>query len=461
MVGGGKFGEFKTAGFSLPGVLVGVGLIGISATIISQIVINSRQTQKVAELKLSANKFQQAALDAVTERVKEFLLESCSGTRWGGTGLEVEKAFRELPITTESGVTTSLKFTNSATALDGHADVKTRCQNPVGPAVMGSGQYMSFCMEITPTGSRQIDYRLLELLIVPVNLASDQAIQCSQARGAAAGVKVTWQMFNQMDNGQVSGGASGKTVLKESGVFLVSAEGESYRGTCGITASRVGTTNQCTVNVKGLGRRPPTLFKIFGVNSVAVTGITWARGASADYDEFSATTTCETNQTTNFRAQSAAGGDFCDAIPVQPELNTCSLSNKRVGVQGNLACNAQWCNTWREVTLSKGIILPSDATNISLKVSDVHVDDWSPYISINGHWLVKYDEANLAPRTFTINKDISAWVKPGINVVYVGSWNKHTYWTTFFLVSGSYKTAGSCNHEFRYYNGTAWVSQNN
>jgi type II secretory pathway pseudopilin PulG len=33
----------KMAGFSLPGVLVGVALIGISATIISQTVVNSRR----------------------------------------------------------------------------------------------------------------------------------------------------------------------------------------------------------------------------------------------------------------------------------------------------------------------------------------------------------------------------------------------------------------------------------
>ena len=274
--------KLGTSGFSLPGVLVGVGLIGISATIISQTVINSRRTQKTTEIKLSSNKFQQAALDAVTERVKEFVLENCSGTRWGGTGLEVEKAFSELPLVTDSGVTTVLKFTKAPNLLTGNDDVKSRCRAPVGPGVLGAGQYMSFCMEVNPTGSPQVDYRLLELLIVPVNLASDQAIQCSQARGAAAGVKVTWQMYNQIDNSKVSGGASGKTVLKESGIFLVSAETESYSGTCNINAARVGTSNQCEVNVGGLGRRPPTLFK----NGVQVSGFNWARANTSSYDEF-------------------------------------------------------------------------------------------------------------------------------------------------------------------------------
>ncbi len=321
----GQTAKFGSPGVSLVSVLVGVGLIGISATIISQTVINSRQTQKAAELKLSSNKFQQAALDAVTERVKEFVLEKCSGTRWGGAGSEVEKAFSEFQLTTDAGETTKLKFTKSPDLLSGNDEIKKRCRAPVGPGTLGSGQFMRFCMEITPTGSRQIDYRLLELLIVPVNLASDQAINCSEARGAAAGVKVTWQMFNQMDNANVNGAGKGKTVLKESGVFLVSSETENYSGTCSIDAARVGTSNQCTINVKGLGRRPPTIFK----NEVVVTGFTWSRGASADYDEFTATTQCETNKVVNFRAQSAAGSDFCNATPIQPSITYVVSTYKR------------------------------------------------------------------------------------------------------------------------------------
>ncbi len=305
--------NINEAGFSLPGVLVGVALMGISAAIISQTVSNSRRTQKAVELKLTSNKFQQAALDAVTERVKEFVLEDCFGARWGGSGLEVEKAFRELPLMTDSGVATNLKFTRSAQSLDGHSDVKSRCQSPVDPGVMGSGQYiMSFCMEITPTGSPQIDYRLLELLIVPVELASDQAKSCRDARGAAAGIKVTWQMYNQMDNKKVSGSGSGKTVLKESGVFLVSMETESYAGSCSVDAKRIGTSDKCSVNVSGLGRRPPKLFK----NGAIVTGFIWERTASNVYDAFKAEVTCETNLVSNFRAQANDGSVFCDALPV-------------------------------------------------------------------------------------------------------------------------------------------------
>jgi hypothetical protein len=457
----------EVGGFSLPGVLVGVGLLGVSAVVISNTVVDARRSQQVADIKLSANKLQQAILDAVTGRVKEFMLYKCSGARWGGVGsTEVEKAFSriEIPIGSASsdGAPPSLKFYNQA----GDIPTSFNCSAPVGPAPMdesnaNSGQYLRFCMTVDPPGHPAVAQRLLELLVVPINLASDSAITCQDTRGPGAGVKVTWQMHNKINKDKVRGSGDGVSVLKESGTFLISAETESYSGTCNVTATRQGATNQCTVNVSGLGRRPPTLFKTVGGNSVAVSGITWVRAASANNDSFTTPTLCETNQTTIFRAQSAAGSDVCDATPVAPSFSTCKLVNKNVGVSSDLTCGANWCNTWRDASLAKGIVLPDDATNISLKVSDVHVDDWSPYISINGQWLVKYDEANLAPRTFTINKDISTWVKPGINVVYVGAWNKHTFWTTYFILSGSYQTVSGCNHEFRYFNGTSWVSQNN
>jgi hypothetical protein len=83
---------------------------------------------------------------------------------------------------------------------------------------------MRFCMTINPTGNTNIDIHLLELLIVPVDLASDKAIRCSDTSGAAAGIKVTWQMYDQIVNSKVSSSDNNKTVLTESGTFLVSAE---------------------------------------------------------------------------------------------------------------------------------------------------------------------------------------------------------------------------------------------
>jgi hypothetical protein len=302
-------------GFSLPGVLVGVGLLGVSAVVISNTVVDARRSQQRADIKLSSNKLQQAILDAVTGRIKEFMLDNCSGARWGGAGsTEVEKAFSRINIplsgTSSGGASPALRFYKVA----GDIPTSFSCSTPVGPALMNSsdpnsGQYLRFCMNIDPTGHSSVSQRLLELLVVPVNLASDSAITCAKARGPGAGVKVTWQMHNKINNAKVKGSGSTVQVLKESGTFLISAETESYTGTCNIAPTRQGTTNQCTVNVGGLGRRPPTLIK----NGAVAAGITWARITSPNNDAFTTTTICETNQPTNFIAQSADGGSHCSA----------------------------------------------------------------------------------------------------------------------------------------------------
>lgn len=308
----------EAGGFSLPGVLVGVGLLGVSAVVISNTVVDARRSQQVADIKLSANKLQQAILDAVTGRIKEFMLDKCSGARWGGGGsTEVEKAFSriEIPIGSASsdGTPPALKFYK----LAGDIPTSFSCDSPVGPARMdpsnaNSGQYLRFCMTVDPPGHPAMAQRLLELLIVPINLASDSAITCQDTRGAGAGIKVTWQMHNKINKNKVKGFGDGVSVLKESGTFLISAETESYSGTCKVDANRVGTTNQCKIDVSGLGRRPPTLFK----NNVVMTGFNWVRSPSANNDAFTATTMCETNLVSNFRVQSTDGSVFCDAQPV-------------------------------------------------------------------------------------------------------------------------------------------------
>lgn len=421
----------KMAGFSLPGVLVGVALIGISGAIISQTVVNSRRTQKAVDLKLTSNKFQQAALDAVTERVKEFVLEDCFGARWGGSGIEVEKAFRELPLMTDSGVATNLKFTRSAGSLD-DSELQGRCQKPVGPGVMGSGQYMSFCMEITPTGSPQIDYRLLELLIVPVDLASDQPKSCSLARGAAAGIKVTWQMYNQMDNKKVNGSGSGKTIMKESGVFLVSMETESYSGTCKVDAKRVGTTNQCKIDVSGLGRRPPKLFK----NGTPMTGFSWERAAPDVYDAFKATVMCETNLVSTFRVQSAEGGDHCNsqAVPAVWVNVTLSMDRYPDGAKNTNCVTAMLLPNGSPVSLgcNKGVL----AKDVQITVRGDTCNTLRLYFTTSGGWGAKPFDSSQAGRVngsvgpgFRINRS-------GLRGIYIyANDNSDNSWTDLSLLA--------------------------
>ncbi len=313
------------SGFSLPGVIVGVGLLGITAVVMSNVVVDSSRAQKFAELKLSSNKIQQAALDALTVRVKEFVLDDCSGARWSSTGAtEVEKAFASVPLSSD----TTLSLTKTAEIVSG---TTVDCSNPVGPAALNSGHYMKFCMEMNPTGSTFIERRLLELLIVPVDLATDEAITCQNTRGAGAGIKVTWQMYSQVNMSKVNRSDNSKTVMKESGVYLISAETESYSGTCDVAAQRVGNTNQCTITVQGLGVRPPTLSKRSGtsVDFTPISNFTWSRPSAATPDRFTGTTMCETTLTHTFRADSAVGTDTCDSPMVAGALTCQSLTATR------------------------------------------------------------------------------------------------------------------------------------
>jgi hypothetical protein len=200
-------------------------------------------------------------------------------------------------------------------------------------------------MEIKPTaatsklkyGFSEMDYRLLEVLVVPVELATDKAITCAQARGAATGFKVAWQIFNVLNNSRInSADTSNKTVTRESGVFLASSETESYASTCNVTASRIGSTDQCKINVSGLGIQPPTLFNKVNGNRFIVTGFDWDRDVADPY-KFSATVPCDGDLPSEFRVQSAEGSDFCDAAIV-PDLlpPTCTLTVNRI-------TSSNWC----------------------------------------------------------------------------------------------------------------------
>ena len=433
----------SSSGFSLASVLVGVGILGISAVVVSQTVINSRRAQKLVDTKLSSNKFQQAILDSLTERVKEFAQFNCSGATWGGTGTtEVEKAFSKIGIVADGKVGLQLNFTKSASRLPDNTDVKTRCQNPVGPATLNTGQYMRFCMEIKPTtatnnsvkyGFSQMDYRLLEVLIIPVNLATDKPITCAQARGAAGGMKVVWQIFNVLNNSRInSADTSNKTVTRESGVFLVSAETESYANTCNVTASRVGSTNQCKVIASGLGLWPPTLFN----NGTPVASVPWTRDASVE-DKFSATTPCALPTSSTFKVQSAAGSDFCSAnvVPAQ-----CTIT-ANVGIWGSLSGGSGAL----DYSYPDMIKLPTDASNIQVKATSGDVDDSDMQIIVNGSLF--HSHPGGGGGGFRIDKVIPNLLG-GNNSVRLKGNNGPTFFSNHFGISGSY-TASSCTHKIK------------
>lgn len=317
--------QTSVAGFSLVSVLVGVGLVGVSAVVISETVVSSRRAQQLVDAKLTANKYRQAAIEGITERVREFIMEDCKGDRWGTTGqTEIEKAFKEIQLTADNSVGIKLSFTTTPPS-----DLGVDC-TPQGPTTSDPDNPMVFCMKIdvsTPTSvtnarkyaASNMDYRLLYLLINPVLVSTDQTLSCEDARGRSAAIKIAWQNFNvfQVRTGQ----STSRTVSKESGLELVSADADPI-GTCSITPSRVGVTDQCDVAISGVGRRPPKLT----VNSTELSTLTWTKSA----DTFSTRVTCPTAIESTFNAQSPSGGISCSGSVPDALPKACTLSVTRV-----------------------------------------------------------------------------------------------------------------------------------
>ena len=87
------------------------------------------------------------------------------------------------------------------------------------------------------------------------------------------------------------------------------------------------------------------------------------------------------------------------------------------------------------------IQLPSDATNIQLRARTGDADDANPYIWING----KAFYSKAGGGAFAIAKQIPN-LKAGSNSFTLQAWNKHTYFSVWFIIAGTYE-ATSCDHK--------------
>jgi hypothetical protein len=119
--------------------------------------------------------------------------------------------------------------------------------------------------------------------------------------------------------------------------------------------------------------------------------------------------------------------------------NLCNVSNK-VGIWGR-NCGHDWCSQ-TETYGGNWIQLPNDATNINFRASTGIVDDQDPKIWINGGL---FYQSNATIGNIAINKNINN-LRAGPNNVKVSAWNKHTFFSVFFSVTGTYEAA-SCTHQ--------------
>ena len=207
------------------------------------------------------------------------------------------------------------------------------------------------------------------------------------------------------------------------------------------TASGVATC-MMTVTNSGGPSGDPTLF----ANGSQVNGVTWSMSGNS----WSTTgISCSILADTSFKARltSADGSSDCPAKVVPASGKLCTIPLAFAGVDSRKIGGGWNCRT-HSLTIQDAIVLPSDATNISFRTTSYGVDDWNPCTSLNGTVLgcnraekTSCTPGGPGPRVSAYNKDISSILHPGSNSLYVESFNKHTYWTMYITIKGTYVTS--------------------
>jgi hypothetical protein len=191
------------------------------------------------------------------------------------------------------------------------------------------------------------------------------------------------------------------------------------------------------------------------VSSSEISGVTWTK---TDNIWVSENIPCPVGSTSEFQVKlTGLGGESsCSALQVSNNGRTCTIAPSIVGVNNLLTGGAYTCKV-NSRTINDAIVLPADATEINVKIIRYGVDDWNPCTSLNGTSLgcnraekTVCTSGGPGPRVTEFNKDISSILRPGANSLYVESFNKHTLWSMWIGITGTYKTQGAtCTHSVK------------
>jgi hypothetical protein len=123
---------------------------------------------------------------------------------------------------------------------------------------------------------------------------------------------------------------------------------------------------------------------------------------------------------------------------------TCDVNNFTVPIklveQTNTPAGKWWEN-------SASLAIPSDATNIQLKIVSLISDDNSARIWINENLVVDLDDEddNTEAHNVSIDNDISTAIRAGANTVRGRVFDRYgAFATLHFNISGTYKTGKGC-----------------
>ena len=271
-------------GFSMVEMMVGVALIGISAIGIVQGLDFARTSQKDAALKASSGKFQDSFRAAIADRARDFISDSCTGARYGysdagsggttggttgattgatlTTASPVSKAFDSLSMTADPSLGGGMAFTTKPTDVaDVFTSAAVRCRDPKPSSNQASGMgkidlnlvtkgdYAHFCLNLLvnkdnkKAGSTEnfwtMDGAFAEILIIPVDLATDSPIFCKDAKSSSQGFKVVYSIFGSYKD-KSSGALKG---IRSNGLFFGAIKSAiKPTDTGSTTGSTTGTT---------------------------------------------------------------------------------------------------------------------------------------------------------------------------------------------------------------------------
>ena len=134
----------------------------------------------------------------------------------------------------------------------------------------------------------------------------------------------------------------------------------------------------------------------------------------------------------------------------------CTIPATNIGVSGK-RMGPNWHCKLESMSIPDAVVLPSDAYEIDVKITQYGVDDWNPCTKLNGKEIAcnrneksQCTGGGPGPRISKFDFDLGNHLKAGSNELYVESFNKHTYWSMWFTVQGTYKTnQEGCTHTLK------------
>lgn len=242
------------SGFSLPGALIAIALVGITAAGLTGGLAFSRRAQNNITMKASFKDVVPALRSALAEGGRDFffppetippvpIIPPCGDP--ADTALNrLSRSFQKMQIASAAagGAATMQLTTSPSASHPSQAEAAERCKSPkIGSFTLGSSghtaDYSYFCVNITAdsnfksismASTKSIwaqENTFMEIMIMPVDLTREEPSTCADIDKPGRGLKIFYTAyFANLTGERNSNDQRVKNANKASGVFYVSRE---------------------------------------------------------------------------------------------------------------------------------------------------------------------------------------------------------------------------------------------